>query len=386
MKKVGLSVCYDTKNYGSQLQVLATVKKIEELGYETEIIRYKKKMSFKFICQTIPRFFNGYFVKSKIKGKKKRRNLAKCPEIYENVKIRNKRFEQYVKNNYTNLSEWYNGWDSLVKGTEKNYDTVLCGSDQLWLPSNLGSHFYTLEFANSNKNKIAYATSFGVSQIPWYQKHSTKKYLGDFSHLSCREEKGAKIIKELTGKDIPVVVDPTLLLNNEVWEKIIPTKRVIEDKYVFCYFLGDNLEHRKIAEELAQKENLKIVTIPFLDNFVEYDKKFGDYQMYDIDTNDFVNLIRGAEYVLTDSFHGSIFSIINHKKFITLNRFQEGTRNSRNSRIDNLCSMLELNERRYKGNIVESIKEDIDYDKVDNLLKDVRESSIEYLRNSLKDK
>lgn len=386
MKKVGLSVCYDTKNFGSQLQVLATVKKIEELGYETEIIRYKKKMSFKFICQTLPRFFNSYFVKAKIKGKKKRKKLAQHSEIYSNVKIRNKRFEQYVKENYTNLSQWYYGWDGLVKGTEKNYETVLCGSDQLWLPSNLGSHFYTLEFAGDNKNKIAYATSFGVSQIPWYQKHSTRKYLNSFSHLSCREEKGAKIIKDLTGKDIPVVVDPTLLLDKEAWERIIPVKKVIEDRYVFCYFLGENVEHRKIAEELAQKENLKIVTIPFLDNFVEYDKDFGDYKMYDIDTNDFVNLIRGAEYVLTDSFHGSIFSIINHKKFITLNRFVEGTKNSRNSRIDNLCSMLNLNDRRYKGNIIESIKKDIDYNKVDNLLEDVRKNSIEYLSDSLNGK
>lgn len=386
MKRVGLSVCYDTKNYGSQLQVLATVKKIEELGYETEIIRYKKKMSFKFVCQTVPRFFNGYFVKSKLKGKKKRKELSKHPEIYKNVKIRNKRFDKYVSENYTNLSDWYYGWDGLVKGTDKNYDTVLCGSDQLWLPSNLGSHFYTLEFADNSKNKIAYATSFGVSQVPWYQKNSTKKYLNGFSHLSCREEKGAKLIKKLTGKEIPVVVDPTLLLSREKWESIIPSKKVIDEKYVFCYFLGENIEHRKIAEELAKKENLKIVTIPFLDNFVEYDKEFGDYQMYDIDTNDFVNLIRGAEYILTDSFHGSIFSILNHKKFITLNRFAEGTKNSRNSRIDNLCSMLDLNDRRYKGNIVESITKDIDYEKVDKRLEDVRKSSLEYLSNSLKGK
>lgn len=384
MKKIGLSVCYDTKNFGSQLQVLATVKKIEELGYQTEIIRYKKKMSLKFICQTIPRFFNGYFVRTKINNKKKQKKIAQNLDIYNNVKTRNKRFEKYVIENYKNLSDYYCGWNELVKKTEENYDTVLCGSDQLWLPSNLGSHFYTLEFAGKNKNKIAYATSFGVSQIPWYQKNRTRRYLDDFSYLSCREEKGARIIKELTGKDVPVVVDPTLLLTSEKWEEIIPTKKIINEKYVFCYFLGENIEHRKLAEELAESENLKIVTIPFLDNFVEYDKDFGDYQMYDIDTNDFVNLIRGAEYILTDSFHGSIFSILNHKKFITLNRFTEGTKNSRNSRIDNLCNMLDLNERRFKKDIVESIKKDIDYSNVDKVLENIRKNSIDYLENALR--
>ncbi len=383
IKKIGLSVCYDTKNFGSQLQVLATINKIEQLGYKTEIIRYKKKLSLKFIYQTLPRFLNGYFIDAKINRKKKKKELNKHPEIYENVKIRNKRFDKFVEKNFTNLSENYCGWDELVHKSNENYDVFLCGSDQLWLPGNLGSHFYTLEYANNKKKKIAYATSFGVSQIPWYQKARTKKYLNEFSFLSCREEKGTKIIKELTGKEVPVVVDPTLLLSKEEWENLIPVDKVLEEKYIFCYLLGGNVEHRKIAEELSKNTGYKIVTIPFLDNYVEYDENFGDYRMYDVDSSDFVNLIRNAEYVLTDSFHGSIFSIINHKKFVTLNRFLEGSKNSRNSRIDNLCSMLELNDRRYSDDILK-IKNDIDYDKVDILLNDIKIKSIKYLEQALK--
>ena len=384
MGKVGLTVCYDTKNFGSQLQVLATNEKVKEFGYDAEIIRYKKKMSYSLVMQSVPRLFNSYFISNKIRKRKKRNELKKYPEIQKDVGIRNKRFEKFVSEHFKNLSKVYNGWDELKKEANDKYDTFLCGSDQLWLPSNLGSHFYTLEFSNDDKKRIAYATSFGVSQIPWYQKKRTKKYLNRFDFLSSREIKGSEIIEELTGKKSQIVCDPTLLLTKIEWEKILPIEKVIEEKYIFCYFLGTNIEHRKIAQELKEKTGYKIVTIPFLDNFVEEDKSFGDYPLYDVDSKDFVNLIRNAEYILTDSFHGSVFSILNHKKFITLNRFSDNSKNSRNSRIDSLCTMLELSDRRYSGNIVEKIEKEIDYEKVDSLLEKVRSDSLKYLSDSLK--
>ena len=297
MKKIGLAVCYDTKNYGSQLQVLATLKKIEELGFETEIIRYKKKISPTFIVQTLPRLFNIPFIQAKINSKKKRNRIDKHDQLRDDVKKRNDRFNKFVTDYFTNLSEQYNGWESLVRKSNQNYDTFLCGSDQLWLPHNLGSHFYTLEFANDDKKKVAYATSFGVSEIPNNLKKGYKKFLNRFQFLSTREIAGQEIIKELTGKNAKVVCDPTLLFNSEQWMKILPEEKVISEKYIFCYFLGDNNEHRNQAEILSQKTGYKIVTIPFLDNFVERDLTFGDYKMFDIDTKDFVNLIRNAEYV-----------------------------------------------------------------------------------------
>ena len=383
MKKIGLSVCYDTKNFGSQLQVLATIKKIEELGYETEIIRYKKKLSFTFFKQTLPRFFNPYFIKSKMKGIKKKKAFKEHQDIYENIKIRNKRFQEFARANFTKLSKEYMGWDGLKKEASVAYDAFLCGSDQLWLPSNLGSHFYTLEFAPKNKQKISYATSFGVGQIPWYQKNGTKKYLNRLDSISTREIKGAEIIKGLTNRDAKVVCDPTLLFNCEEWKNIIADFNVINKKYLFCYFLGSNEEHRKIVNEFAKRKNLKIVTIPFLDNYVEIDNEFGDIKLYDVDTNDFVNLIRNAEYVITDSFHGTVFSIINHKKFMIFNRFASTSKDSRNSRIESLCNMLEIEDRRYNDDI-NKIEQDINYESVEKLLNNFRTESIKYLEESLK--
>ena len=382
MKKVGLAVCYDTKNFGSQLQVLATIKKVEELGCETEIIRYKKKLTPTFVLQTIPRLFNVSFIKAKLHSKNKGKQIEKHSDIARNVSTRNSRFNKFIEKYFTNLSEPYGGWESLVKESAKNYDSFLCGSDQLWLPNNLGSHFYTLEFAPDNKPKIAYATSFGVSQIPEGQKKATAKYLNRFQHLSTRELAGQKIIRELTGKTAQVVCDPTLLFDAEEWKQMLPEKKVVEEPYAFCYFLGTNKEHRAAANEFKKKTGLKIVTCPYLDNFVETDRNFGDIQLFDMDAADFVNLIRHAEYILTDSFHGSVFSILNHKKFMTFNRFNAGA-NSRNSRIDSLCTLLGLSERRYDGDVM-NVEKDINYNAVEEKLEKLRADSIKYLETALK--
>lgn len=381
-KKVGLAVCYDTKNFGSQLQVLANDKKIKEIGFDTEIIRYKKRLSLVFALQVLPRFFNPYFVKSKVLSMKTKRKISQYPDIVGNIKVRNKRFSRFVEEHFTNLSPIYDGWGKLKKASNA-YDAFLCGSDQLWLPQNLGSHFYTLEFVSDDKPKIAYATSFGVSSIPWFQKRRTKNYLNRFAALSTRELKGQKIIEELTGKKVEVVCDPTLLFDAEGWNRIIPDRKLIDIPYVFCYFLGKNEEHRHIAKKFAKDKALKIVSSPFLDNFVETDRTFGDIQMYDMDAADFVNLIRHAEYVLTDSFHGTVFSILHHKNFITFNRFGNES-GSRNSRIDSLCEILMLNGRRYAGDANAQADEIIDYDTTDRLLADMRDMSYEYLKNSLK--
>ncbi len=383
MKKIGLAVCYDTKNFGSQLQVLATVKKVEELGCDPEIIRYQKKLSPQFVAQQIPRLLNVSFFKSKMKGKQKKRKIMQDPEVSTKVALRSKRFTQFMEENFIPLGHKYVGWEALKQESANRYDALLCGSDQLWLPSNLESHFYTLEFAKDQVKKIAYATSFGVSCIPWYQKRRTAKYLNQFDCLSTRELKGKEIIDNLTNKNAKVVCDPTLLFTAEQWDQILPREEVISDKYIFCYFLGENIEHRTIAKELKEKTGYQIVTIPFLDNYVEADKSFGDMQLFDVDSKDFVNLIRNAEYVLTDSFHGTVFSVLNHKKFITFNRFSAG-KGSRNSRIDSLCDILALNHRRFRQNICEQIDCEIDYADVDQRLKQLRDESVAFLTDALK--
>ena len=382
MKKIGLAVCYDTKNFGSQLQVLATVKKVEELGYYPEIIRYKKTLTPTFVLQTLPRLFNLSFLQAKLTVKKKRRQILNHPVIADKVAVRNQRFAGFVDTYFPNLSRPYAGWETLKRESAKNYDMFLCGSDQLWLPNNLGSHFYTLEFAPENKPKISYATSFGVSSIPKSQKKATGRYLNRFQYLSTRELAGQRIIEELTGRKAEVVCDPTLLFDADGWRKIIPPKSLLAEHYGFCYFLGANEEHRRAAKEFREKTGLKLVTCPFLDNYVENDVTFGDVQLFDMDAADFVNLIRHAEYILTDSFHGSVFSILHRKKFLTFNRFSAEEKNSRNSRIDTLCTLLGLSNRRFTGDVM-AVQNEIEYDLVEDRLSELRDSSARFLASAL---
>lgn len=379
--KIGLAVCSDAKNFGSQLQILATIEILKYYGCETEIIQYKKKLTPTFLLQTLPRLFNISFLKSKFFSTNINTALKKYPDIQLKRKTRNQRFKNFANTYFGKLSPQYCGWENLVRNCKNQYDAFLCGSDQLWLPNNLGSHFYTLEFAPDDKPKIAYATSFGVNQIPWYQKKNTRKYLNRFQSLSTREIAGQKIVEELTGKKIEVVCDPTLLFTAKDWDIMIPKKRILEEPYIFCYFLGNNIQHREIANSFSKSKNIKIVSCPFLDSFIDADRFFGDIQLWDIDSADFVNLIRHAEYILTDSFHGTVFSILNHKKFMTFNRFSEGP-NSRNSRIDSLCTLLGIEGRRFKGDVF-TIENDIDFEKVEYQLRNLRDESMAFLKQAL---
>lgn len=219
-------------------------------------------------------------------------------------------------------------------------------------------------------NKVAFASSFGVATIPNNQTKKTREYLNRIQHISVREESGQKIVKELTGREVPILLDPTMIITKEEWDKSIPDNKIIGEDYIFCYFLGNNPTHRKEAQELSESTGLKIVTLRHLDEYIPRDESFGDIAPYDVGPAEFVNLIRHARYVCTDSFHGSVFSIIYHIPFISFNRFAEGN-NSRNSRLDTLFHNIGLS-RRFNKNIVDEMLQPINYKKVDKRIQELR--------------
>jgi len=383
MKKLGLCVRYDCNNYGSMLQILALEKMIEKTGWEYEVIRYNK-MTASFLIKNMTRVFNPYFMHGKITEFSKKRELKKYPSIEKNNHIRNQLFQKYRETYLGPYSPVFIGYEALQEGT-KRYDAIMVGSDQLWTPAGIKSKFYNLLFVPDEIRKISFATSFGVTEVPKNQTKETKKYLDRIEYLSVREDSGAKIVKDLTDRNATVALDPTLMLNKEEWEEVFPYQEVERTPYVFAFFLGDNAEHRKQVEALARKTNLRIVTCPHINAFVENDLHFGNVQRYDISPVDFLNLIRGAEYVCTDSFHGTVFSILNHMKFITFYRFAEG-KESRNTRIDNLLGLLKLEDRISKSadfDIVEKADEEIFYPQVDALLEEKRKESFAFLQEAL---
>lgn len=377
---IGVCIRYFNKNYGGMLQAYATIKFLEENGYDYELIRYKKKKSIGLILKSVPRILNKILINDKKEQFKKKLGKMFHSEFKKNDQIRAVAFERFISNSFTKLSPINIGYKEL-KNNSKKYDVVLTGSDQLWSPAGLPTNFYNLMFCAEKVKRVSYASSFGVSYIPWYQKNRTKKYLNMMDCISVREHSGAKIISNLTGKNVPVVLDPVMLHTKEKWDNLIPSKNMVNEKYVFAYFLGKNKTYRDEVENFAKNKGLKVVTLKYLDQYVKADENFGDISLYDVAPDDFLNLIRFAEYIFTDSFHGSVFSIIYHKKFMTFNRYSNKSKVSKNSRIDTLMKTTGLN-RRFNDNI-DLVCDEINYENVDDILTKYRNSSIEYLINAL---
>ena len=379
MKKLGLCVRYDCNNYGSMLQILATQKAIEECGWQ-----YDKKTP-KFIIKNLSRVFNPYFMRGKMIGIAKKISLKMHPEMENRNSKRLAIFREYRNKYIGPYSSICKGFDSLVQSAN-DYDAVMVGSDQLWTPAGLMTKFYNLLFVPDSIRKISLATSFGVTEIPKDQIKLTKQYINRIDFLSVREVSGQKIIKKLTEREAVIAVDPTLLFDGEEWLEIFEYEKQSEEPYIFAYFLGDNNAHRDAVEQFAKKKKLRVITCPHMDEFVERDMTFGDDQRFEVSPVDFLNLVRGAEYIVTDSFHGSVFSILNHKKFLTVNRYSDSLRKAKNTRIDSLFSLLGIENRHYINeslDIEKAIEADIDYAEIDKRLSDLRDKTFDFLKKSL---
>lgn len=382
MNKIGLCIVYKNWNYGSMLQSFATLIELRKLNVDYEILRYERKKDLSFYINSIPRLLLSDMRYSKYRNLKKKIGKKKHKSFAKNDSIRASRFESFVNRNFDNFSSVIDSYNVLQEYS-RNFDAIMVGSDQLWLPSGLDTNFYNLMFVPDEIKKIAYAASFGVGEIPKIQINKTKNYLNRIDFISVREHSGQKLIKDLTGRDVPVIVDPTLVITKEDWDKNIPNIRIVDEDYIFCYFLGNNLEQRKEVEKLRANTGLKIVVLKHLDEYIASDENFGDCTLYNIGPEEFINLIRFATYVCTDSFHGSVFSIINHKQFISFNRYGDNNKNSRNSRLDSLFYQLGI-ERRFKGDIVKNINDIIDYVDVDKRLIKLRKYAVDFISSAIK--
>lgn len=289
----------------------------------------------------------------------------------------NECFRQY---NIKNFSEKYIStvYDYKIKKDLNNkYDYFIVGSDQIWNPCFVDCKNEFLQFAEKYK-RIAYSASIGLSNIndiPRKKVNEFKNGVLGMNHISVREEAGAKIIKELTGMDVPVLVDPTLLLTKEEWSSIITRPVWYKDeKYILLFFLSkvpDKVEC--IVNNLAIEKWYKIINLMDPSNL--------DY--YASSPDEFLYLIKNASLVYTDSFHGTVFSIIMRVPFVNCPRENVGI--NMNSRIDTLLKLVDLNDRKgYKGNgyKIDNLFE-IKYGGIDRVLNEERERSKMYLLKAL---
>lgn len=383
-KKIGCVIAYSEghNNFGTSLQGYAHLKKMQELGYECEVIRYKKQLSlFQKLWQVIQMFRIGAF-QGKTREIKEKINKHTRREYAANMATLTVAVNRYKEEKLKPLFKEYVGFEDLCKGS-LNYSAVIVGSDQVWTPISLFNKYYNLLFVDDSVPKLAYASSFGVSAIPEIQQQQTGEYLNRFAAIGVRELSGKKIVESLSNNKATVVCDPTLLLTREEWTKEIEhsTARTAEP-YIFCYFLGTNSQSREAAKELKKQTGLKIITIRHLDEYVASDEQFGDEAPYDVSPNDFVKYISEAAYVCTDSFHCTVFSILFHRKFMSFYRFNQDSKESRNSRIDSLLELLGLQARLFAGDI-RKIENEIQYEKVDEKLTVLRLESLQFLKDSL---
>ena len=384
--KIGLVMAYKGVNYGMLLQAFATQKVIESLGYETEILDYTRT-DLRHVRFTPYMAFYALYEHQR-KKKLKVRNLQQehAEYIYKTNYIERKA----VSNSFIDrrLANKYKCVGILeLENHSKQLNGVLVGSDQLWSPDAVFGNFTTLRFAPDEMNKVSYATSLGVSSYPFWCKESAAQFWKRMNHISVREERGKQIIQSICNVPVQVVVDPTYLLTKEEWEKLIPQKQIIKEEYILCYFLGNAEEHKKLSRAFADRHKIKLISILSTESISSIDISYADEVITGKGPEDFINLIRGAKYVLTDSFHGVAFSVINNKQFYVFYRTKVGSKNSRNSRIDNILKMWNLEDRLVLNDaaIDDFAKKEIDYRRVNALVEMKREHSINYLTEALGD-
>lgn len=388
MKKTAIVSCYFIHNYGSMLQAYATQKILDKLNINNEtinvdgFIKQFRKAQYSYIIRSgvTSDIFKDRLGKAKnVLIKKFVRN-----EYTRNIHQRDIRFDEFV-NKWIRKSGIYSSLSELSQKCSVNYDTVLIGSDQLWLPANIAADYYTLNFVPEELNSVAYATSFGVSELPNDAAETAKNFLPHIKHISVREEAGQKLVKKLTGRNVPVVCDPTLLFTGEEWMEIQQQERIVEEPYIFCYFIGGTQIHRNFVKRLKKETGLKVVALTHVDHYMKSDEGYADYTPYNIGPSEFLNLIRNADYVCTDSFHSTVFSILYKKEFFEFKRYTENTKQSTNSRLDTLFNLVDIHDRMLNGDedIQSCLSKTINYEKAHENLAIAREKSYQYLKTAL---
>lgn len=355
--KVGILTFQDAHNYGAVLQAYALKKYLKSLGLDARIINYHHR--------DIP---NGFPRKRKIE-KNSVLNIYKHLYSKKAHYLRWERFEGFIYELIDKDKKVYNHESELSK---LDIDVWVSGSDQIWnsdITNGLNKGFF-LEFDTKGK-KVTYAVSMGIDKLDEKYEEEFKNYINKIDYISVREDTLKEYISNFTDKPVKKVVDPTLLLNESDYEELY-LNRIIKDNYLLIYTLGPDDRLKVVAEKIAKERNLKIVEIN--------DYKKPNYfckQISNAGPHEFVTLFKDASYVITNSFHGTIFSIINNKEFITF------TRLNRNSRMESLLGMAGLNDRLIsKVDEINNIKP-IDYKEVKKRMEKEINFSKEFIKEAI---
>lgn len=324
--KIGiLSLYHKNHNYGGQLQAYALCEYLNALkNVDAEQINfaYKKRLhpwSRAFLCRTALKVLH--------------------PMVQANLRRRKQRFCAFE--NAIPHSIVLNA--NALPAASEQYDFVFAGSDQVWNLSYSVPAFF-LGFLPPEK-RCSCAASFGKDVLT-QEEYKFLPILREYRFLSVREESAKKFLEENGVNNVRILCDPTLLLPQDFWkEKIEFVDPLVQGKYIFVYLLGENAALRKEIRRKSSKTGLPIVLIPHIHGvYQKCDVGFADCEPYEVGPREFLRLIYDAEFVITDSFHCTVFSLLFEKEFWTLPRSSKTTAPT-NNRVETLLKVAHVENR-----------------------------------------
>lgn len=361
--KTGTITFHCSLNFGSVLQTFALQKMQQKLGVDNEVINYiydNDARRYELFRTHLYKSNPLYFVADLLTLSMTKRRKAAYDKF-------NERFIRTTEEEFHESEE--------IRKIVDRYDAVICGSDQIWntyATKQVVPAFF-LDFAkDSDKLRVAYAPSLGRATIESQNIDDFEYYLRNIDRISVREKSSVLVVKQLTDKEVMQVLDPVLLLETNDYDEII-TPVDIDGKYIFYYALEKN---RTITEYVAKlAENSGFTVVYFSKWKLPFKKGFN---IFTCDPGQYLYLLKNAEYVVTNSFHGTAFSVLFQKQFVTFT-----TQHSYPRMVD-LLKIIGLEDRIQKGKL--DINSIIDYEYVQEQLIKEKEKSIAYLINSLKRK
>ena len=343
-KKIGvITLYYRSFNCGGLLQAYALIQVLKGLGAEAEQISYdriwdSREARYRRALAMPP----GKILKKCLQksGRRiKKRLLRKKNEGLETFFQQRVSAAEAFAAQIPHSKQVYNR--ETIGACGDKYDLFIAGSDQIWNPDLLQPAFL-LDFVPKDKKKIAYGASISQFSLKRDAQAALKKGLSSFDGISVREKQAQNLLGGLTNQKIELVLDPTLLLPKEEWEKLCE-KPAVKGPYMLCYFLGTDRRLRNLARETAKRLGLPIVTLPFLQNcYCSCDVNFGDIRLYNAGPEGFLSLIRYADCMLTDSFHGAVFAELFGARYLVFGRKGE---KGMGSRLESLTQLFHSEQR-----------------------------------------
>lgn len=371
---------YRNYNYGAVLQAYALQSFIKKNWPDCETIKYYREINGK-AKKPRPAIINSAINIFRSMRFNKSIDAITYLHIQKKINSRNTMFNEFICNNLSESSKEYIGHKNL-KELNTIYDVFVAGSDNIWNKNLLDTAFF-LDFVDDDKGKISYAAGMSYDSADSSIVDVIKPLLSRLDYISTREPSGKKLIESITTKPVFRALDPTLLLKSEEWRQIEkPINTKLDPGYILCFFIEPSELMFKEAKLLREETGKKIVCLPLLHQRISPDEmEYADICLFNVGPQELLSLVRQADFICTDSFHGIAFSIIFNRQFACFRRFKDEKRSSVNLRMDHLLDSLGIPDRivEAEDDIRKIYKNNIDYTQINKCLETLRNESIEFL-------